>query len=233
MNWINDRFTFDEMFKILLRNEYSHEEAKDLLMNNYSLSALVFQEKIENCSYLTIKATDKILPDFLKWGADFLKNFVKIMILDKNDVKISKLIQYEVEEVTEQDCIDYIKHVVINRTFDGYQTEKQTVYGQLQELVGYPIKPAPDEWDRLYNVDFYIEVNDKFIGIQIKPTTFEHTFEDHRWREMQLKTHKKFEEKFGGQVFTVFSVKVGNKKEIKNKEVIEAIKSEINRLKRE
>jgi len=147
-------------------------------------------------------------------------------------IKITEVIQYEVAEVTEKDCIDYIKEVVINRTFDGYQTEIQTIYGQMQKILGLSIKPAPDEWDRLYNVDFFIEVNDKFIGLQIKPITFEHTFEDYKWREMQESTHMKFQKKFGGKVFTVFSVKVNEKKMIKNTEVIEDIKNEIERLRK-
>ena len=147
-------------------------------------------------------------------------------------VKITEVIQYEVAEVTEQDCINYIKEVVINRTFDGYQTEIQTIYGQLQNILGIPIKPAPDEWDRLYNVDFFIEVNGKYIGLQIKPITFEHTFEDYKWKEMQEKTHLEFQKKFGGRVFIVFSVKVGDKKMIKNTEVIDEIKNEIEKLRK-
>ncbi len=142
-------------------------------------------------------------------------------------VKITEVIQYEVAEVTEEDCKNYIKDVVINRTFEGYQTEIQTIYGQLQGILGVPIKPAPDDWDRLYNVDFFIEVNDKYIGIQIKPITFEHTFENYKWQEMQETTHLKFQKKFGGRVFIVFSVKVGDKKTIKNTELIEEIKNEI------
>ncbi len=145
-------------------------------------------------------------------------------------VKITEVIQYEVAEVTEQDCIDYIKDVVINRTFEGYQTEIQTIYGQLQNIIGTSIKPAPDEWDRLYNVDFYIQVDDKYVGLQIKPITFEHTFEDYKWKEMQETTHQKFYEKFGGRVFIVLSVKVEDKKIIKNVEVIDEIKREIERL---
>lgn len=70
-------------------------------------------------------------------------------------VKITEVIQCEVAEVTEQDCIDYMKEVVINRTFNEYQTEIQTIYGQLQNILELSIKPAPDEWDRLYNVDFF------------------------------------------------------------------------------
>ncbi len=147
-------------------------------------------------------------------------------------VKITEVIQYEVAEVTEEDCKNYIKDVVINRTFDGYQTEIQTIYGQLQGILGMPIRPAPDDWDRLYNVDFFIEVNDKYIGIQIKPITFEHTFENYKWQEMQETTHLKFQKKFGGRVFIVFSVKVGDKKTIKNIEVIEEIKNEIEKLRK-
>jgi hypothetical protein len=61
---------------------------------------------------------------------------------------------------------------VINRTFDGYRSEIQTIYGQLQDLLGVEVKPAPDKWDRGYNVDFFIQVNGKFIGLQIKPAGY-------------------------------------------------------------
>ncbi len=147
-------------------------------------------------------------------------------------VKITEVIQYEVAEVKEEDCINYIKDVVINRTFEGYQTEIQTIYGQLQSILGVQIKPAPDEWDRLYNVDFFMEVKNKYIGIQIKPITFEHTFENYKWKDMQETTHIEFQKKFGGKVFTIFSVKVGDKKTIKNTEIIDEIKDEIEMLRK-
>ena len=73
-------------------------------------------------------------------------------------VKITEVIASEVEDVTEQDCIDYMLQLVIDRTFDGYMTEIQTVYGQLQKILGIQIQAAPDEWDRLFNVDFFIQV---------------------------------------------------------------------------
>lgn len=40
-----------------------------------------------------------------------------------------------------------------------------------------------------------------------------------------------FEEKYGGKVFVIFSIRTGDKKVIKNKEIIEEIKAEIERLK--
>lgn len=73
----------------------------------------------------------------------------------------------------------------------------------------------------------------KYIGLQIKPTTFEHTFEDYKWKEMQETSHRKFQEKFGGKVFIVFSVKEGKRKVIHNPEVIEEIRKEIERLEKE
>ena len=81
-------------------------------------------------------------------------------------------------------------------------------------------------------MDFYIQVGGKCIGLQIKPITYDQTPEIYRWREWLEKTHKKFEKNFGGKVFIVFSIKRDNRKEIYNKEVIEEIKGEIERLQR-
>jgi hypothetical protein len=146
-------------------------------------------------------------------------------------VKITEVIASEVEEVTEQDCIDYMLQLVIDRTFDGYMTEIQTVYGQLQKILGVQIQAAPDEWDRLFNVDFFIQVKDKYIGLQIKPINagiqLPEIFKEYA---LQEKTHQKFTEVFGGKVFYLFSANVGEKKEIQNKEVIDEINTEIKRL---
>ena len=96
--------------------------------------------------------------------------------------KITEVIQAEIE-VTEEDRLQYIYNLVINRTFDGYQTEIKTIYGKLQKDLGVKIEPAPDEWDRPYNVDFYIQVGSRYIGLQIKPITYEQTPEVYRWKE--------------------------------------------------
>jgi hypothetical protein len=145
--------------------------------------------------------------------------------------KISEVLKKEIEEVSEEDCIVYIKNLVINRTFEGYQTEINTIYSILEKELGVKLIPAPDNWDRLYNVDFYIQVKDKYIGIQIKPISYNQTPEIHKWKDWLEKSHKKFKEKFGGDVFIVFSVKnKAGRKEIWNKEVIEDIKKEIERL---
>jgi hypothetical protein len=148
-------------------------------------------------------------------------------------VKITEVIHAEVEEISEQDCIDYMVQLVIDRTFDGYMTEIKTIYGQLEKELQVKIEPAPDEWDRLFNVDFFIRIKDNYIGIQIKPVNqgiqLSQIFKE---KELQLKTHEKFTKQYGGKVFYIFSSRVGERKEIRNKEVIAEIKKEIERLKK-
>jgi len=87
----------------------------------------------------------------------------------------------------------------------------------------------------LFNVDFFIKIKDKFIGLQIKPVTFNggtiQLPEIFKEKMIQEETHKQFTEVFGGKVFYIYSIKVSERKEIYNKEVIEEIKEEIKRLK--
>jgi len=145
--------------------------------------------------------------------------------------KISEQLKAEVEAITEDDCIGYVREVVINRTYEGYITEKRTVYEQLEQDLGIKLRTAPDEWDRRYNVDFYIPVGDKAIGIQIKPITYAQTPEVHKWREWMRESHEKFEREQGGKVFIVFSVtEKSGAKRIFNTEVVDEIRAELKRL---
>jgi hypothetical protein len=184
-------------------------------------------ESIRNCS-------PKTLEEWRDYYFDNVKSKNHIEELGRKlYTKITEVVQSEVAEVTEQDCIDYMMQLVIDRTFDGYMTEIQTIYGQLQGLLKVKIEPAPDEWDRLFNVDFFIKVKDKFIGLQIKPVSFgsgAQIPEIFKERNIQEETHKQFTEGFGCKVFYIYSVKNGDRKEIFNKEVINEIAVEIERL---
>lgn len=145
-------------------------------------------------------------------------------------VKISEVIQSEIAEVTEQDCIDYMKEMVINRTYEGYTTEIETVYGQLQNEIGLPIVAAPDEWDRRFNVDFYINVNNKYIGLQIKPINNKIQLpEIHKEYALQKASHETFKQEYGGGVFYIYSCRIDGHKVIANPEVIDDIRNEINK----
>jgi len=146
-------------------------------------------------------------------------------------IKLTEVVQKELASITEEECIEYAYNLVLRRTYDGYRTEIETIYGQLEGAVEKKIDQAPDKWDRTYSVDFYIKVVDKFIGIQIKPIASGQALNQYQWIEMHKKNHEKFEKEFGGKVFFVYSIKAGTgKKKIFNVEVIEEIRAEIKRL---
>lgn len=146
-------------------------------------------------------------------------------------IKISEVCLSEIENITENDCIEFIIKLVINRTFDGYQSEIQTIYGQLEKALGVKIEPAPDEWDRGFNVDFYIKVKDKYIGIQIKPAGYAYIPQIINELDFQERTHQLFTKKYGGRVFYIISIAEDKKKIIHNREIIDEIREEIDRLK--
>jgi len=199
------------------------------VMNRFQLN---FKRNVGATSDSIRKCSPKTLDEWRAYYFSNVKTKEHIEDLGKKlYVKITEVIQSEVAEVTEQDCIDYMIQLVIDRTFDGYMTEIQTIYGQLQNILGVKIESAPDEWDRLFNVDFFIKIGEKYIGLQIKPINAGIQLpEIHKEYALQAETHKKFTEVFGGKVFYLFSAKIGDKKEIANKEVIDEIKMEIKRL---
>ncbi len=145
-------------------------------------------------------------------------------------IKISEVLRAEIEAITLDDCIAYIHHLVIHRTFEGYRRELETIYGQLQTELGYPIEPASDEIDRRYQVDFLIPIGPYRIGLQLKPITYMHMNEVHQWLKRMETAHQRFQRRFGGRVFVVFSQTQGRQKRIANPEVIDEIRAEIQRL---
>lgn len=183
-------------------------------------------EEIRKCSPRNIK----------DWEEYYYKNvYPKDHLVElgrKLYIKVSEVIRAEIDEISEEDCINFVINLVINRTYDGYVSEKETIYGQLQDILGVKIEPAPDEWDRGFNVDFFIRVKDKYIGLQIKPTGYAYIPQIINERNQQKETHDRFMKKYGGKVFYIFSVKEEgtDRKIIANKEVIDEIKAEIERL---
>ncbi|MDR1792098.1 MAG: MjaI family restriction endonuclease [Bacteroidales bacterium] len=198
-------------------------------MNRYQLN---FKRNVGPTSESIRKCSPKTLDEWREYYFANVKSKGHIEELGRRlYVKITEVIQSEVAEVTEQDCIDYMFQLVIDRTYDGYQTEIQTIYGQLQNILDIKIEPAPDEWDRLFNVDFFIKIGEKHIGLQIKPVNNGLQLpEIHKEYALQAETHKKFTAKFGGKVFYIFSEKVNGNKVIANKEVVEDIRKEVERL---
>ena len=162
-------------------------------------------------------------------GKKITKEYIK-ELGKKLFLNLSTTVKSELNSITEDECIDFMYNLVLNRTYEGYLSEIQVIYDELKGILGVNIEQASDEWDRTYTVDYFIKVNDKYIGLQIKPIEAGMALDDYKWSMIQEDTHKKFSEKDGGKVFFIYSVKEGNKKIIYNKKVIDEIKEEIKRL---
>lgn len=209
--------------------------AKEWILNQANMRwGLTKKNKVGPVSELIRKCSPKSLKD---WEEYYYRNVYSKQHLEELGkrlyIKISEVYQAEIESITEEDCIDFIINLVIGRTYDGYQSEIQTIYGQLQEALAVKVEPAPDEWDRGYNIDFFIKVKEKYIGLQIKPAGYAYITQIINELKFQKKTHEKFTAKYGDKVFYVISVKEGKKKIIHNVSVLEEIREEIERLKKE
>lgn len=130
-------------------------------------------------------------------------------------------------QLTEQDCIDYIFNLTINRTYDGYIREKSVVNDGLAKL--FPelaFEESDPELDHAGDIDYIARIKNKAIGIQIKPTTAKSNFGNYSPSERMKANFYDFTSQFGGKVFIVFSLDG----EIANLEVVEEIRKEIERL---
>lgn len=196
-------------------------------------------EEIRKCQPKSIDEWKKyymenVKPRKFKEMRKHIRNLTKDQYLDWLGMelckKIHEVMKREIEEINEEDCKRYIRELIFERTYEGYKTEIDTIYGKLEKELGTKIKPAPDEWDRKYNVDFYIQAKKGVIGLQIKPITYNQTPEIHNWLKWLRKSHDRFAKEVGGKVFVVFSIKKEGKKEIFNIGVIDQIKEALKSL---
>jgi hypothetical protein len=239
---VYDRFTFDYLFRKLLKDGYDHEEAKDIIIHNCALSTIIFQERIFNEYYLNISKDENISKDLIEIISEIAERVITL-----NDKECERFYDYLSNKIMDQynDFKNSKKLDIENKSLsntnilydDKAHKERagkiQTIYGQLQQALGVMVEHAPDKWDRGYNVDFYIKVKDKYIGLQIKPAGYAYTTQIINELKFQKGTHDKFTAKYGGKVFYIISVKDGKKKAIHNPEVIEEIRKEIQRLQNE
>jgi len=136
------------------------------------------------------------------------------------------------EGLTIQDCKDYIYEVTIVRTYDGFLLEKSIINDGLAKI--FPeieFEESDPGLDHAGDIDYLGKVGNKAFGIQIKPITANANFGNYKINERMSSSFQDFEDQHGGKVFIIFSTRTGDKKVIVNKEIVEEIKVEIDRLK--
>ncbi len=138
------------------------------------------------------------------------------------------------QDLSLEDCKEYIYQVTVVRTYDGFLLEKSVVNDGLAKVFPEVVfEESDEELDHAGDIDYIGKINGKAFGIQIKPITANSNFANYNISERMASSFENFEKNFGGKVFVVFSTRVGNKKDIVNKDIIEQIKKEIERLKNE
>ena len=126
-----------------------------------------------------------------------------------------------------QDCIDYIFNLTINRTYDGFIREKSVIENSLVKI--FPeirFEESDAELDHAGDIDYLGWVGNRAFGIQIKPVTAKANFGNYSPSERMKASFEDFTAKFGGKVFIIFSIA----DEIANKQVIEMISAQVKRF---
>jgi len=146
-------------------------------------------------------------------------------------IKIKEIVIPEWTEAFSQlslhDCVEYIFNLTINRTFDGFIRGKSVIEDNLAKTFpNIKFEESDPELDHAGDIDYLGRVGQKAFGIQIKPVTAKANFGNYSATERMKASFIDFTNKFGGQVFVVFSID----DKIKNEEVVSQIATEIERL---
>ena len=219
--------------KIKFKREHLLNHGTNRWHLNQSKNVGKTSELIRNCEPKTIEDWKNY---YFTHAYQNRKTPVKITkkIINEHGIKLhtmlTEVVRKEINLLTENECIDYINFLILNRTFDGYEREIDTIYGQLEKELNIKIEPASNDIDRRLNIDFIIKIKKYNIGLQIKPKANVYNIPQiYKEKGLQVQSHQSFTKKYGGLVFYIYSVK----KEIFQKtKLIAEIKKEINRLKK-
>ena len=146
-------------------------------------------------------------------------------------VKITEIVIPEwtaaFNQLTLQDCVDYIFNLTINRTFDGFIREKSVIENNLaKSFPEITFQESDPHLDHAGDIDYIGWVGKKAFGIQIKPVTAKANFGNYSATERMRASFDDFTKKYGGKVFIVFSID----DKITNEDVVADIAKEIKRL---
>ena len=74
---IYDRFSFDDILLILIKEGYDLEEALNFILNNCKLSTMVYQERIENKYYQKISLDETLSEDLKELKQDLFNKLFR------------------------------------------------------------------------------------------------------------------------------------------------------------
>jgi hypothetical protein len=219
------------------------EKVLNYASNTYQLTR---PNKVDAVMALIRECQPKALDEWEKFYFDkaYTKNKDKVKITrdtldelgERLYAKITEVVIPEwtaaFENLSVQDCKDYIYEVTVVRTYDGFLLEKSVINDGLAKIFpDIEFEESDPELDHAGDIDYVGKVGEYFFGIQIKPITANANFANYKLTERMGASFQNFEKKFGGKVFVIFSTRSGDRKVVLNKEVIEEIKAEIKRLK--
>lgn len=75
---VYELYTFDNLFRLLLKNSFDHEGSLCFILCNCSLSALIFQERIHNMEYKKLSAKDALPADLAACKAQLIYDSIGI-----------------------------------------------------------------------------------------------------------------------------------------------------------
>lgn len=223
--------------------KYSKDFGKKEKVLNYTCQTyqLTRPNKVGSVMALIRECQPQTIEEWEKWyfenaitdGKSSIKISTEILndLGDRLHAKIIEVVIPEWQEafkgLTKQDCYDYIYNLTINRTYDGYIREKSVVNDGLSKI--FPevrFEESSSYLDHACDIDYLGYVTDDIaFGIQIKPVTAMSNFGNYSVPDRMRQSFQNFEDEFKGKVFIIFSLSG----EIANKEVIEQIKLETER----
>jgi hypothetical protein len=222
---------------------YSKEFGKKEKVLNYACQTyqLSRPNKVGTVMALIRECQPKSFEEWEKW---YLENAttdgkVQIKITKESLEELGERLYVKIKEIvipewteafnqlTLQDCIDYILNLTINRTYDGFIREKSVIEDNLaKEFPNVKFVESDTELDHAGDIDYLGWVGNKAFGIQIKPVTAKANFGNYSATERMRASFDDFTKKYGGQVLIVFSID----DKIKNQDVIGQIATEIKLL---
>jgi len=169
-----------------------------------------------NNAYQKLKKSkgEKITKEFLDGVGE------KLFDLLQNKI-FPKIIEAQ-KELTIDDCREYIHHLVLKRSYEGFIAEKNVVE-QVEILLNKKIIFIKDSDLESINIDAYGKDPDskKIVGLSVKPLSYRKS-DSYSKDESLQKSWEKWEKSNNAKIFIVYykQKKGGQKKEIVDKEIL-------------